>query len=71
MTIAKYFFVFSLVVYSNNCLCSVGCNGICWAVDKKDTVWRRLGAKVNLKVAELQKIKTSLISFHVFKVFKF
>ena len=24
---------------------SVGPTGVCWAVDKKDTVWRRLGAK--------------------------
>ena len=25
---------------------SVGPTGVCWAVDKGDTVWRRLGAKV-------------------------
>jgi hypothetical protein len=31
-------------------LCSVGPNGICWAVDKKETVWRRLGAKVKYTV---------------------
>ena len=24
---------------------SVGPTGVCWAVDKKDAVWRRLGAK--------------------------
>ena len=24
---------------------SVGPTGVCWAVDKKETVWRRLGAK--------------------------
>ena len=26
-------------------LLSVGPNGVCWAVDKAETVWRRLGAK--------------------------
>ena len=25
---------------------SVGPTGVCWAVDKGDAVWRRLGAKV-------------------------
>ena len=26
---------------------SVGPTGVCWAVDKKDIVWRRLGAKIS------------------------
>ena len=26
---------------------SVGASGVCWAVDKGDTVWRRLGAKAS------------------------
>ena len=37
-------------VRSHHCYYSVGCNGICWAVDKKDTVWRRLGAKVCMQI---------------------
>ena len=41
----KFFFTPKRNILSEDPFGSVGPTGVCWAVDKKETVWRRLGAK--------------------------